>query len=194
MGKIIASFVLLAALFSFFVTPAKANYNPFITPVADAYTSSAHATSTHGTSSRLWVENDANEVMHTYLKFDLSEIGSDLCTYGTAEDAILELKVDDVSTGDHVLYQAASSSWTEGTLKWNNEPGSTGSAFWTTAASEEATVGNSVFMYIPQSVITSLGCNGILSLEIVGGGTNAVAFTSRESANPPVLFVGVDFP
>jgi hypothetical protein len=124
----------------------------------------------------------------------LSDVGSDLCTYGTAEDAILTIRTDDVSTGGHVLYQAASSSWTEAGLKWNNEPGSTGSAFWTSASSEEDTVGDNTFFYIPQSLITSLGCNGVISLEIIVGGTNAIAYSSRESAYPPTLFVGIDYP
>ena len=187
MGKIIASFVLLATLFSFFATPAKAHEFVVLYPTADAYTSSASPNSAHGTGTRLWVENDAVEgSQHTYLTFDLSQAGSDLCNYGASSVGLIML-VDEVSNGGHQIYQAASTSWTEAGLKWTNEPGPTGSSFYTTVSSQEDSVNDLTNFPVPTSIISNAGCTGLVSFEIVGGSDNAVAWSSRETTDKPYL-------
>lgn len=199
MSKIVSLMFALVFAFGFLAvsqSQVSANDAAPIYPVADAYTSQSSPNSAHGTGTRLWVEDaDVNNGdMHTYITFNLAQVGSvnghTLCDTSSA-GAVLYLDVDDTSNGDHELYLAASTSWTESGLKWSNEPGATGSALSVSESTSEDSINDVTMFFIPGSVIDNAGCNSLISFVIVGGTDNAVAWQSREAIVKPQLVVDI---
>jgi hypothetical protein len=87
-----------------------------LTATADSYVSSGATGTNYGTSTTLSV--DADPVVVTYLKFDLSAyVGR------TLESAALQLRsADNASGGKQNVKLVADDSWTEGGITYNNRP------------------------------------------------------------------------
>lgn len=197
-GSLLATLALSVGL----APAAHAGAGNAVSPVADTYVASAHGNTNYGTASRVWVDNDAtNGTLLTYLKYDVTQSlanGHHACEGGifSSSSAFLTLDVDDVSTGGHNVYRTASDSWTETGLTWNNKPAATGSALGSTgatASTEEDSVNDVTIIGIDGTVIDDACANhsGILSVVIADGSDNAVAWKTRETANPPTLTVVV---
>ena len=195
--SIIAVPLALALVASTALSPsiAHANGGNTITPLADAYVSSAHPNNNYGSSARLWIDNDT-DALTSYLKFDVRNSvydGHNACEGGvfSASSANLDLTIDDVSGNGHEIW-VTDPSWTETGLTYNNRPAVTGaSAAGIIYSADEDSVNDSAIYTIDGAAIDQ-ACNeygGILSLVIKGGSTNALAFKSKEGSISPTLAV-----
>lgn len=207
-STIISGLSLAGASLLFPAVASAENRPNVIYPIADAYVSSAHPNTNYGTASRLWVDNDStNGILRTYLKFDITQAtkdGYNTCqagingSGGSYDDssAYIRLAVEDVSTGNHQAFMT-SSSWTETGITYNNKPAAIGTAMHRdfspgTEYGEESVVGGVTDVEVSSEAIDDACANhaGILSVVIKDGSTNAIAWTSRESAvNQPTLTI-----
>ena len=177
---------------------AFANAGNSIAPLEDAYVSSAHPEVNYGSTQRMWVDND-EDVLTSYLKFDVKTSvydGHNACEGGvfSASSATLSLKVDNLSDGTQDVWTTAP-DWTEGTLTHDNRPAPVDDNPWGHVyGAPGSLIDGSASIAIDGQAIDE-ACrdyNGILSLVIQGGTTNAIAFASREaSADQPELMVVV---
>ena len=110
----------------------------------------------------------------SYLKFTVSGVG-------TVTSAKLKVYSDSVTMGVDV-YQSASTSWSEGTLIWDNAPGSTGSSLDYQSCSSD--------VWIEFDVTSAVTGDGTYSFVLKGDVNDSVNdFLSSESSYVPVLTI-----
>jgi hypothetical protein len=84
-------------------------------PTDDTYANEKSASETHGTETVLKYKNDSGARRQPYLKFTVS---------GT-ESPVIEAKLrlyNNLAASNVTLYDVSDTSWTEGSLTWNNKP------------------------------------------------------------------------
>jgi hypothetical protein len=155
---------------------------------ADAYVrDGASAAQNFGTASELMVKTEAaGWNRHSYLKFDLSSIGSSITS------ARLRL-FGSVDTSEQVAvaaYGVSNTSWSESTLTWNNKPaaGTSALATVTVSGSADAWFEWDVTAYVKAE--KAAGRN-VVTLALIAPSTNSTppSFDSREASNGPQLAV-----
>jgi plastocyanin len=143
-------------------------------PVADAYVNSLYATTNYGTETVLLYDSDP-EVMHVYLRFDVSG------TLGEIESATLRMYCfNEGDPGD--IYVSTDTSWDEATVTWSSPVAADGPL----VGSISATV---VDTWAVADVTRAVAGDGLVTLVILPTSTNGVDFRSRESPDPPELIV-----
>lgn len=124
----------------------------------DAYITQKKPDDNYGSDSVLRVRGDTStRETHSYLKFTVSGVG-------TVTSAKLKLWSIDVNMGVDV-YQAASNSWSEGSIIWNTAPGTTGGALdsvgvttgWTEFDVTSAITGDGTYSFVLQGNTDSPG-------------------------------------
>ncbi len=140
----------------------------------DAYVKQKKATTNYGSSSDLRVRGaTSTRAIDSYAKFNVSGVG-------LVSSAILKVYSDNVNMTVDV-YSAASTSWSEGSITWNNAPGSSGGSIdsiavttgWTEFDVTSAVTGDGVYAFVLKGSSSPTGRD----------------FSSSEGANPPVLSV-----
>ncbi len=162
-----------------------------VTAYADSWVSRENKTTNYGSDSYDWVRAGA-EVSRSLIAFPLLSTGSggDTCAVSSA---VLKLYAGSSTSTDGTvrLLQAfrAADSWTESTVTWNNQPGTTGTAATTSSANGWRSWDVTTQV---QEMYTG-GNYGFLvrdSVETGGGGHRWFQrFDSREYTNKPVLDV-----
>ena len=139
------------------------------TPTDDAYVSSGSPTRNYGNNTSLRVRASST-TLRSYLKFTISGVS------GTVTSAKLRLYVTDASTSGGSIYRAASDAWSEGTITWNTQPGTSGAALSTAGA---ATLGT----WVEFDLGSSIAGNGTYSFVLSGGASDVVYYSSSEASN-----------
>jgi hypothetical protein len=115
---------------------------------------------------------------HDYLKFNVSGLT------GTVSTVKLRLFVTDVSPDSGSVYGVTDTSWSEGSIIWNNAP-----TIGTTAlGAAGATTTPNTWVEITLSP-TAVSANGVVSFALKTTSTNSSIFSSSEGTNPPELVV-----
>lgn len=114
--------------------------------VADSWVDSGHASTNHGTSTYLQV--DDSPVLRAYLKFSVSPPAGQTIT-----KAVLTLTPNQSNSGGFAV-RTASSSWTESGITWSNAPAP---ASIVIASSGALTQGTPVHLDVTQAVPTGGG-------------------------------------
>jgi len=152
-------------------------------PTDDAYVRSGTFTSTNfWTSTTLRVRQTTSELLYTYLKFNVSGLGS------AVENAKLRLKVVDAGADGGTLhlvsndYEGTSTPWEEAGLLWTNAPAISSSPLLSIGA---VTTG----VIIELDVTAVVTGNGIYSFGIKTLSSDAVHYQSKEGATKPELVI-----
>ena len=155
-------------------TPSGTTHTLTLTPVADSYVDSSNPTATHGTSTQVRV--DGSPLVYGYLRFDLSSVP------GTITGLSLRVFATSSSSAGYAVRSVADNTWSESALDWANAPpiGATNVGTSGAFASNTATT---------VDVSPLINGNGLLSMAMIGINSTAIAFSSREGANPPQLVV-----
>lgn len=155
-------------------TPATTTHTITLTPVADSYADSANPTATHGTSTQLRI--DGSPLVYSYLKFDLSQVP------GTITGLTLQVFATSSSSTGYTVRSVADSTWNEATIDWSNAPP-------VGATDVGSSGGFSANTLTAVNVSALINGNGLISMAMLDTNSTAVAFSSREGANPPRLVV-----
>ena len=148
-------------------------------PVADARVNEASPTSRSGTATELRVRFESGGSYHSYLRFDLSGLGSVL-------SAKLRLFYSDGSNIGGLIFPT-SSGWSESQISWSNKPAATGA--------QVATLGNvATGAWAEVDVTSAVTGSGLVSFLMTSSSSNSALFSSREGANPPQLIVETGAP
>ena len=129
-------------------------------------------TTSNGTKLNMRAAGSGSEMI-TYIKFTVTGVG-------TPSSVILKVFSVDVNMGVDV-YASASNSWSETSLNWNNQPGSTGSSVdfvnvttgWTDFDVTSLVSGNGTYTFVLKGDANASGRN----------------FDSDSAANPAELEV-----
>ena len=138
-----------------------------VLPSDDATVRSSMPTTNFGTSPSL--ETDNQPVQHLLLKFSVSGIGT-----RTVVSAKLRLFCTDSSNrgGD---FRVANSSWSEGTVNWNNAPAANSAV--------SASLGPvSVGTWYEVDVTSLVLGDGVVSLKVTSSSNNGADYASKEGA------------
>jgi hypothetical protein len=145
------------------------------TPVADTYVN-AKAKKNHGTETRL--ETDASPVSISYLRFDLSGLG-------TVTSAKLRILPTASSASGFDVRPVASNQWGETTTTYENRP--TAGAVAASSGALQANAWKEV------DVASLVNADGLLSVALTSSDPNAIGYASRETgAAAPQLLVGTE--
>ena len=148
-----------------------------INPSADAYTLRDTKNANFGSATTLDV--DGSPETRTYLKFSVAGIGSK-----TIVSAKLRLFVVDPSNDGGRLHRVTSTSWSEGNIKWTNQPD-----YQATVLGSLGAVTTGVWYEIDvKAVVTA---DGTYSFALESTSTDGVDYVSREgaAANRPQLVI-----
>lgn len=151
-----------------------ANAPVAVTPVADTYVRSDSGNSNYGTQTSIQGRRQGFTTYQPYVRFTVPSLPA------TPTGATLRLFVTDSSNTTGTLYATGNTSWSETTTTWNNRPSTTGTAL---AAAQSAALGQWVTFDV-SSLVTGAGS---YSFTLTNAGSDTVAFSSREGANPPEL-------
>jgi uncharacterized repeat protein (TIGR02059 family) len=147
----------------------------------DAQVRSSTPTSNFGTLTTIRVGGEGTTTIYrTYLKFDVSGLT------GTVTAVKLRLFATDASPNVVHVLPVADTTWTEGTINWDNKP-----ATGTPDAGSGAVPTLNGYNEITLSS-TSVSGNGEVTFALTIEGTNSAIFSSSEGANAPQLVVTHD--
>ena len=135
-------------------------------PSADAYIDAGAPTRNFGSAARLLVDN--SPVRHILLKFDVAGVGSN-----TVASAKLRLFNEDSSSAGGTFYRVANSSWSEGTVTWNNAPAADATSFATLGSTS---AGN----WYEVDVTSLVNGDGPVSIRVTSPSSNGADYTSKE--------------
>jgi chitodextrinase len=147
-------------------------------PAADAYvdsTSTATQGTNYGTKPTLRV--DASPDTLSYLRFNVTGLS------GAVSSAVLRVYATSNHTVGYDVFSVPNNTWTETGITYNNKPAT---AALKTGSSGRIT-GAPVYTEVDVSSLVS--GNGPVSLALKTTSSTALAFASREVANPPQLVV-----
>jgi hypothetical protein len=114
-----------------------------------------------------------------YLKFNISGLS------GTVTAVKLRLYITDVSPDSGTVFGTAT-TWTEGTINWNNAT-ALGSSFGSAGAT--TTANTYIEITLSTSAVANPDSNGNVAFAIKTTSTNSSIFDSSEGANRPELVV-----
>lgn len=144
------------------------------TSEADAYTDNLNPSTNYGSATEIRADTSPNE-FHDYLRFNVTDAGEDVLG--------ATLRVWCTNAGDAAEIRACSDTgWVESSPTWNSplpEDGDAVGSLVTTAAGAWAEA----------DVTGAVSGDGRVTLVVIPGGEDGVAFHSRENANPPQLLV-----
>ena len=144
-------------------------------PAADAPVSESQPSTNLRASTTLRVKSQAGASLQSFLRFDLSHLGS------AATSARLRLFCTDASNSGGTLYTRISNSWSEAGITWANRPA---------LASPLRTLGAvAAGTWVELDVSSAVTEPGLYGFALAGGSTNTALYSSREGANPPELVV-----
>ncbi|WP_181037274.1 phytase [Arthrobacter sp. 4R501] len=148
-----------------------------LAPTADAYVSSAAATTNYGTAPKLAVDN--SPVENAYVKFDLSGLAGK-----TIVSAKLQLRATTSgSLGTQNVRLVTEDAWTESGLMYSTRP-----ALGSSVLGSVGPVTGNTGYEVPLSASALQGeLGGILSLGINTTSGDGADFGSRETTTPPTL-------
>lgn len=162
-----------------------------LVPTADAYVrNGTYATQNFGSATDLVIKSTtaANLGRNAYLKFDVSTIASltsaKLRLYGQLSDAITENLT-------LTAYQAANTTWVEGSINWNNQPETATAALATVVVPDNTPRWYELDLTDFVQAQRAAGQN-VISIELKGplNSTSYIGFaSSNASANVPELVV-----
>jgi acid phosphatase type 7 len=155
-------------------TPSGTAHTLTLTPVADSYVDSSNPTATHGTSAQLRV--DGSPLVYAYQRFDLSSVP------GTITGLSLKVFATSSSTAGYAVRSVTDNTWSESALDWANAPPIGSTNVGTSGAFTSNT-------WTTVDVSPLINGDGLLSMAMIGINSTAIAFSSREGANPPQLVV-----
>ncbi len=157
-----------------FVHPAAAQGPTLVlTPVADAFVSSANPGMNYGTSAALRV--DASPLVKSFLRFDVSGLSGQ-----TVSRAVLKVYANSSTTGGLQARSVANNAWSESTVNYTDAPSMGGPLASVTSVTSGAWVTFDVTPYVTG--------NGTFSLGLATNGSTALSLASRESgSNAPQL-------
>jgi hypothetical protein len=143
-------------------------------PTDDAYVDASNPTVNYGTSNRLGV--DGSPVTRSLLKFNVTGTAAS-CTVTSAK---LRLTVgsttNDNSPYGGDFYGVPDTTWTEGTVTWNNQP--------TASTTKVASIATSVALNTTYTVnVTPLVTGyGVVSIEITSPNADGARYWSKDGA------------
>jgi 3-phytase len=158
-------------------TPVPSPVSVSLQAVADSYVSSSSTNSNYGTSSTIQLDGDPQKI--GYMRYDLTSL-----TGKTISSAKLRIRITDSSSDIQSYYLVPDTNWGEKTIRFNNKPSYSSSAF---ASSQGGSSGNWKEIDFTQIVTSQKG--SLFSFAIVQPGGNSFYFNSREHSNKPTLNV-----
>jgi chitodextrinase len=145
------------------------------TPTADAYINAAKPNTNFGSATSLKLSTSKVSL----LKFALAGINHRLVV-----SAKLRLACTDTSNDGGHFRRAATNSWSEGAVTWNNAPGSSG---LDVATLSDVTSGKSYDVDLTPMVAD----DGTVSVRVSSAVSDTAAYSSKEGATKPQLIVRV---
>jgi hypothetical protein len=154
-------------------------------PKHDAYVKSSSPTNNYGTSGSLRGKLGSSEIIHSYLKFEVTGLS------GALVSAKLRLYVTDASPdGGSVYlvsnnYKSSTTPWLETGLNWNNAPGISGTAVSTVGAVK-------IGQWVEFDVTSAIVGDGTYSFGLKNNNSDVVYYGSKESSgtsNDPQLVI-----
>jgi hypothetical protein len=148
-----------------------------IGPSADAYTFKNTKNANFGTATTLLV--DGSPEARTYFKFNVTGIGSK-----TIVSAKLRIFATDPSNEGGRLHRLTTTSWSEGSIKWTNQPTYTAAVI----GSIGAVTSGAWYEVDVKTVITA---DGTYAFALESSSTDGADYVSREgaTANRPQLVI-----
>jgi hypothetical protein len=173
----------VAATATLTVAPGGSETTLTLNPTADSYVSSSNLTGNYGTQTTMKVRegagDSANPNYRTYLKFDVSGVGSSVTSLQ------LRLFVTDASSNVESVYVVGDTGWTETTITYSNAPAISGTAIGTT---KSAPAGAYVTITLDPSAFPSGAST--LTLALKSSATDSFIVSSREDpTNKPQLII-----
>jgi uncharacterized repeat protein (TIGR02059 family) len=142
------------------------------TPTDDAQVRSTSAATNYGNLVTIRLREDpSGDTYRTYLKFTVTGLT------GTVTSVKLRLFATDASPNVANVFAVTNTTWTEGTINWNNKP-----------AMETTVLGSAAVPTITLSP-SAISGNGVVSFGLTISGTNSAIFSSSEGADAPQLVV-----
>jgi chitodextrinase len=170
MACLIAAAVTILA-FGASTAPAVTMTTTFI-PVADSYVDASVPTTNFGTNTSL--KMDGSPVIRTYLKFDLSGVGS-------PPSAALRIYVRTDNDTPFEIRKVDNTSWSETTINANNAP----PVGEVVASSGPVTAGN----WYTIDVSDAITGDGLVTLALTNSGSKSTTLWSREAVNKPQIVI-----
>ena len=149
-----------------------------LSPIADAYVTSASPTTNFGESSVLRVGGGTTE-LQSYLRFDLSDV------VGRIEAASLRVLPNSSTSLSYATRGVTDSSWGEMSITDANAPPIDGA---TGGSSGPITAGS--WTSVAVGTLAAPAQGGLLNLALTGTGTQ-ISLASRESTTPPQLVLTI---
>ncbi|MDQ3099288.1 MAG: DNRLRE domain-containing protein [bacterium] len=148
-------------------------------PIADSYISQKNSSTNYGASVNLFVHktNEGVGLQRAYLKFKVANVPKFV-------KAKLRLYLVDGSFDAPQLFRT-SSSWSEKTLKWTNQPSLSAAVSNVKFASNNAWIEYDVISYVKSNATFSFGLAG------EGSVTDGIIASSREGTHPAELVISV---
>jgi hypothetical protein len=151
------------------ITPVQPSVLTFA-PVADTYVRADQTTSSFGSQPTLQV--DGSPLKHTLLRFEVSGIAGRQVTSAT-----LTLHCTDSAASGGVLYRTDGASWSEGTVTWASQPGTSGTPV--------GTLGKVVAAQTYQVDVGSLVVkDGVYDLMLTSASSDGADYGSDEGSAP----------
>jgi trimeric autotransporter adhesin len=144
-------------------------------PTDDAYVRSPYPNENSGAQPTLRTYTKLPIETHSYLKFSVGGIT------GPVSSVKLRLHVSDGSATAGKIYGVGDTTWSESAITWATKPA--GGALLASGGS--APLGT----WVEFDLGTTIAGNGVYSLVLKDGGTDAAWYSSKEGANPPQLVV-----
>jgi trimeric autotransporter adhesin len=144
-------------------------------PTDDAYVRSASPSATAGTDVTLRTYHSSSSDTWSYLKFTVGGIT------GPVSSVKLRLFVTDPSAVAGKIYSVSDTTWTEGSITWNTKA-APGSQLGTGGSA-------SVGTWVEFNLGAAVTGDGVYSLVLKDGSSDAAWYSSKEGSNPPQLVV-----
>jgi len=148
-------------------------------PVADAHVKSTSPTSNYGGKDHLRVKT-SSRTYRSHLMFDVAGLSG-----LSPISARLRLFVTDGSSDGGTLYEAATDSWSELSINWDNAPAPSGAPLDSAGSIAGGT-------WVEYDVSSLVDRDGRYAFVLTSDSSNSAYFSSREGANPPQLVVQTD--
>jgi hypothetical protein len=142
-------------------------------PLADSYVNADAPPTNYGNSTTLRV--DGSPIVRSYLRFTVQGLN------GTVTKAVLRIFANSASTSSIAASAVTNSTWTEGSITYNNAP-SPGSSL---GSSGPVTAGT----WVSIDITAYISGNGTYNLALTTPGSTAISLASRQSTNPPQLII-----
>jgi len=147
-------------------------------PVADSYVSQSDSSTSFGTGTSLQV--DTSPTVNSYLRFNVTGLNG-----GSISNARLRIFATRSSATGYSIHPVADNAWNETQLTYQNAP-----AIGTLIGKTNGFKRN---QWTEVDVSSYINKEGLLSLALGGINKNGISLASRESTNPPQLYLTIVF-